>query len=86
MLTPKIQFIIIFIILGAIIIWSIYALIRKKPITMASCSGCDLAEMCKKKELRERGHRAPTSCEDCPSSETCDKKETFLSCGGPSEE
>ena len=82
MTSQQIQYIILFIILGAIIAWLIYSLSRKKPQGSSNCFGCSLAEHCKKKELRETKNLTTESCNDCPQTDDCDKRSDFLGCGG----
>lgn len=84
-MSAKVQYIIVFIILAAIIIWLVYSLLRKRPGTNVHCAGCSLIDTCKKKKLIDTTDRRPGSCNDCPSTDDCTKKNSFLSCGGGGE-
>lgn len=84
-MSAKTQYIIVFIILAAIVIWLVYSLVRKRPGADVRCAGCSLAETCKKKKMIDTTEQKPESCIDCPSTDECTKKNTFMSCGGASE-
>lgn len=83
-MTQKIQYVIVFIILAVVIIWTVYHLARKKKGGASPCCGCGLADSCKKKTLREQEDKMPVSCGDCPQTDDCSKKTDFLGCGGKS--
>lgn len=82
MTSLTVQYILVFAIIGAVIIWILVNLLKKgnKGIS-CNCTGCSLAESCKKKEMRETTGELPASCSDCPSEPACPKKGDVLSCG-----
>lgn len=77
----NLQFILVMIILGAIIAWIIYSLVKKKGIANSACAGCSLSQSCKKRELTQRNLPAPKSCNDCPQQEDCTKRGSVFECG-----
>lgn len=55
-ISPKIQLIIVLIILSLVVIWIVWKLISKRGNGSSVCAGCSLSEMCEKKEsLRNDG-------------------------------
>lgn len=79
-MSHKLQFIIVMIILGLVLVWVIYSLVRKPGKSTALCAGCALAENCKKKELHDRELPPPASCEECPEKDSCYKRDTQHEC------
>ena len=53
-MTQKIQYVIVFIILAVVIIWTVYHLARKKKGGASPCCGCGLADSCKKRHFASR--------------------------------
>lgn len=58
------QYIILFVILAAVIVWIIYRLVRPKSDDTCSCDGCSIAGTCKKTGLLDKGNRKQGSCKD----------------------
>ena len=52
-MTPRVQYIIIFIILGAVIAWLVYKLVKGGSNGSSACAGCTLSSACSKKELKK---------------------------------
>lgn len=77
----KLQTILVFVILGLLLIYIIYNLVRKKDRRFSNCAGCSLAESCSKKNMMEQKGELPKSCNDCPETDGCEKKGTFQDCG-----
>lgn len=63
MLSPKIQLIIVIIILAAVIGWILWRLLRKKDDAFSgNCAGCALAERCSKSPAEKKARIQDKDC------------------------
>lgn len=59
------QYIVVFIILAAVIVWILVRLFSKKP-RRSSCCGCSLADTCSKPKNQPRqAKKSPSDLPDC---------------------